>query len=107
MGMRLPFARIVSTPLPQRNEGNDATNYAQPLVVEYFAEPYQTYWMGNQIPGVFIHTQSNANYWPVSSLDPIMPQRQGGSFGQVLGQVQSSSLVARMHQLWSAAKSRY
>ena len=96
---------IVQTPLPQRLEGLDTNPYIQPI--PYALGNYQTFWRGNQLPGLFIHTAPHPYYVRMQSQDFAMPQLKGGNFGTVLGQQSSASLIARMHTAWSLAKARY
>lgn len=110
MGAIAKLGQLISRPLPQRMSYQDTTNYAAQLPAvpwEMNLAPYQTYWMGNQLPGTFIHTQAHANLVNVRSPGLLMPNFQGaGTYGQVMGQVATTSLVARWHQLWQLASAR-
>lgn len=96
---------IAQYPFPQRLEGLDTNPYLQPL--PFALGNFQSFWFGNQLPGLFIHTAPHPYYVRMQSQDFAMPQLKGGNFGVVLGQQQSASLIARMHDAWSNAKSRY
>lgn len=69
-------------------------------------QPFMTFWAGNQLPGTRVLTPANVNLVRVASPSLTSPQFAVGSFGQNMGQLQTSSFIARMHQLWLNASTR-
>lgn len=109
MGAIARLGQLISRPLPERMDYQDTTNYSAqlPMGVEMNLAPYQTFWMGNQLPGTWIHTPAHANIVNVRSPGLLTPSFQGaGTYGQVMGQVATTSLVAKWHQLWQLASAR-
>ena len=96
---------FVSRPLPQRLSAQDTTNYVQPHPT-YDPQYYLTYWMGNQLPGQFIHNADPIQQWMSVSTkqvlytsSPYAAQRASGSFNYNLSQQSSAQVQA----VWSAA----
>jgi hypothetical protein len=104
MATRNKWAPMRSDPLPQRSSAADTNNYAQPTPTRTMV--FQTFWSGNQLPGTHIVMGPHAVNIKVSSQDNRVPQRSGGSFGPVLGQVAAQRLVARMQAAWGNARAR-
>lgn len=98
---------FVSNPLPQRMSAQDTNNYVQPQPT-YDPQYYLTYWQGNQMPGMFIHTQNPHIMW-VSVKDrsvlynssPDGAQRTKGSFNYNLSQQNSAQVIATWRAAWS------
>jgi hypothetical protein len=104
-GGRRPIVSFPSGPLPQRNEGLD-TIPPQALIGIPKPQQFQTFWAGNQLPGINTLPSSTHTAWiAVRGQDQTVPQLRGGAFGRTLGQVSSSRLVERWHQLWTAQSS--
>lgn len=94
-----------SDPLPQRLSARDTNPYRQPEPAT--SDNYLTFWNGNQLPGSFMHVTPHAAWISVSSQDDTTPQFTGGSFGQVLTQLQSAQLVANWRNMWANLQGRY
>ena len=99
------FKTYVSLPLPQRLSAQDTTNYVQPQPT-YDPQYYLTYWLGNQLPGLFIHTANPHEQWiavkdrrVLYTSAPYAAQRPEGSFNYNLSQQNSAQIQA----VWSAA----
>jgi len=80
--------------------------YPTRLPVGIETQPYATFWHGNQLPGMRMLTPNNAHLVRVQSPALASPQFAVGTFGQNMGQLQTSSFIARMHQLWLNASTR-
>lgn len=99
------FRAFTSQPLPQRLSAQDTRDYVQPQPA-YDPQYYLTYWLGNQLPGMFIHIINPHQQW-VSVKDksvqynssPGAAQRAAGSFNYNLSQQSSAQVQA----VWSAA----
>lgn len=100
-----PMVQYPSSPLPQRLEGNDTipadAQPGQPKPIQF-----QTFWAGNQLPGITTLPASTHTAWiPVRGQDQTTVQRQGGAFGRVEGVLNTSRLLARWHELWTNQQS--
>lgn len=103
------FRQFTSKPLPQRLSAQDTNDYIQPQPT-YDPQYYLTYWNGNQLPGMFIHTQNPWEVW-VSVKDrqvlytssPSAAQRAGGSFNYNLSQEGSAQIIAQWRAAWTTA----
>lgn len=95
----IPMLPMESQPMQQRLEGNDYTNYSQPIPREL---QYQSFWVGNQVPIATIQTQAHPYWMHIRTFEQVAPQLKGGSFNIQLGSVQSSSLIERWHRLWQS-----
>lgn len=93
-----------SAPWPQRLSAQDTRTYRQPLFQSH--DNYLTFWQGNQLPGMFMHTAPTA-YIPYSSQEDLRPRLAGGSFGPVMTQLQTAQLVADWRAAWNSLVSRY
>lgn len=106
------FRTFASRPLPQRLSAADTNEYQQPQP-SLGPNQYLTYWVGNQLPGLFIHT-ADANMQWVSVKDgrvlatssPYGAMRTGGSFNQNLSQQGSGEVVATWRAIWTAAAAK-
>jgi len=102
------WTTFVSKPLPQRLSAQDTNNYVQPQPT-YDPQYYLTYWNGNQLPGMFIHTQNPHIVW-VSVKDrrvlytssPDGAMRSAASFNYNLSQQNSAQVQATWSAAWKA-----
>lgn len=93
-------------PLPQRLEGNDLTNYRQPIPPA--SGNFLTFWDGNQLPGSFMHLTAHTQYLVYRSQDFVQPQfNTQASFGTNLSQVNAAQLLANWRTMWQSASGRY
>lgn len=100
-GGERPFTTYPSGPLPQRNEGLD-TRAPQSYIGIPKPVEFQTFWAGNQLPGITTLPASTHTAWiRVRGQDQTVPQLKGGAFGRTLGQLGTSRLIERWHQLWT------
>ncbi len=104
------FRQFASRPLPQRMSAADTDEYIQPQP-RLGANQYLTYWEGNQLPGLFIHTQNPHEVW-ISVKDkkllysgsPYGAQRTAGSFNVNLSQQGSAEVIAQWRATWQQAR---
>src|SRR5215469_4253075 len=95
----IPLVPMTGVPMRERLEGNDYTNYSQPIPREF---QFQSYWRGNQVPIATIQTTAHPYWIHFRTLDQVVPQQKQGSFNLTLGQQQSASIIERWHQLWQS-----
>lgn len=101
------FRQFASKPLPQRLSAQDTQEYLQPQPT-YDPQYYLTYWEGNQMPGMFMHTANPHIQW-ISVKDrqvlyqssPQAAQRTAGSFNYNLSQQNSAEVIATWRAAWS------
>lgn len=93
-----------SAPFPQRLSAQDTRTYQQPLPLDWAS--FQSFFTGNQLPGVHM-TTANTAYIPYASQEDLRPRLAGGSFGPVMTQLQTANLVATWRQTWNSLASRY
>lgn len=99
------FRTFVSRPLPQRLSAQDTNDYVQAQPT-YDPQYYLTYWLGNQLPGMFIHIANPHEQWVavkdksvLYNSSPSAAQRSAASFNYNLSQQSSAQVQA----IWSAA----
>lgn len=82
----------------------DTTTYRAPVPYGAAQQMYQTYWSGNILPGTLVSNLGGPNWYMRVNAPPLsqQPQRAVGSFGQVLGQIQSRLLAAQWGQTWGS-----
>ena len=103
------FRQFRSQPLPQRMAEADTNEYQQPQP-RLGPNQFLTYWMGNQLPGQFIHTQNPHEVW-IAVKDKKMAQqsapgaalRRGGSFNYNLSQQTGEQIIASWRDAWRTA----
>lgn len=101
---RMPVGEIQTPPFDFRAFGADATNYDQPIPLDF--TQYQTFWAGNQLPSVAIGTAPHAWYMRYAEAQPT--QRAGGNAGGPwLGSVATAGLVERMRAAWQSVSAPY
>lgn len=99
------FYSLPSNPLPQRMSARDTRTWVEPL--PFSTDNYLTFWHGNQLPGSYMHVTPHAAWIAVSSQDDLQPQYRGGSFGQVMGQLETAQLVQSWRLMWQNLQGRY
>ena len=100
-----PFYALPSDPLPQRLSARDTNRYRQPAPPT--SDNYLAFWDGNQLPGSYMHVTAHTAWIAVRSQDDLAPQYRGGSFGQVITQLQGAQLVAQWRSMWANLQGRY
>ena len=91
-----------SAPSQTRLEGNDLQTYLQPMPADY--TEFLTFFTGNQLPGFF--QSPNLAMGAVMGLHVESPQRDIGSFGPQLGQLNYQRVLGRWRQYWATASSQ-
>ena len=113
MSMIDKFRQFTSKPLPQRLSAQDTNDYIQPISALGPNTQYLNCWLGNQLPGQFMHIQNPYEVW-VSVADrrvlytssPQAAQRANGSFNYNLSQETSAQIQAQWRAAWTAAASQ-
>lgn len=96
-----PIVAYGSASSRNRLEGNDLQTWIEPVD---FSNQYQSFWVGNQLPGAHIQTPPHAWYLDMVNSDQVNGwQRNAVTFTSQLGQVPTSNLLARWHALWQGS----
>ena len=96
-------------PLPQTYDGNDLTNFREILPARNWdANPYQTFWLGNQLPSFMPTDIPHAQYVRIKDQALSQAQRSGGGFsplvGYQTGQLGTARTLGIMRALWARAQ---
>lgn len=95
-----------SAPLPERLSAEDTNSYLEPL--PRASGNYLTFWVGNQLPGSYMHLTPHTQYLVYKTQDFVQPQlNTQASFGQNLSTVNAAQLLANWRTMWQSASGRY